>query len=606
MCNTMFCKRNSFTFMSALVLVVTLLSLCGCTMQVAETTWRPVEGRIMTRWAKDVRPGNVHREHPRPQMVRKHWLNLNGLWDYAICSKGENRPQQFDGKILVPFPVESSLSGVMRRVGEENRLWYRRTFQVPGKWQNKRVLLHFGAVDWETTIWVNGKELGTHRGGYNPFTLDITDVLKQTGLQELLVAVWDPTDAGGQPRGKQVRKPRGIWYTPTTGIWQTVWLEPVSAPYIKSLRIVPDIDAEQVRVIAVCSAAATGYTVHAEAKDGWFTKGKGKGLVRQKIIVPIRKPKLWSPDSPFLYDLKVTLKDSKGKKVDSVDSYFGMRKISLGKDKAGITRIFFNNKVLFQYGPLDQGFWPDGVYTAPTDEALRYDIEVLKRLGCNMMRKHVKIEPLRFYYWCDKLGMIVWQDMPNANNKSDAHKIQFEIELKRLVDTHFNHPSIVMWIAFNEGWGQYDAPRLAKFIKRLDPTRLVNNASGWTDRKVGDVHDVHKYPGPKAPKNEANRAAVLGEFGGLGRAVKGHLWQKEGSWGHHGTVKTEQEMTDSYLDLLNKLRPLIKGGLCAAVYTQTTDVEIEVNGFMTYNRAMVKMDAERITAANKGLYQMLP
>ncbi|MBA7654059.1 Beta-galactosidase [subsurface metagenome] len=443
------------------------------------------------------------------------------------------------------------------------------------------------------------------------FTCDITYALNDAGPQEIVLGVWDPTNAGYQPRGKQVKKPGGIWYTAVTGIWQTVWLEPVSEAYIKSLKIVPDIDAETVRVTAVCSEGTFGYSVEAEAKDGWFTKAKGQGKANKEIILQIKKPKLWSPDSPFLYELKVTLKNSQGKTVDAVSSYFGMRKISLGKDKKGVTRIFLNNKPLFQFGPLDQGWWPDGLYTAPTDEALRYDIEVLKKLGCNMLRKHVKVEPARLYYWCDKLGLLVWQDMPNGDKhiggrdsdlkRSDESARQFELELKRVINAFHNHPCIVMWVPFNEGWGQYDTGRIVNFIKELDPTRLVNNTSGWADRGVGDVHDIHRYPGPAAPPTEENRAAVLGEFGGLGLPVKGHTWQDKKNWGYR-SYKTREELTDAYLVLLENLRSLIGGGLCAGVYTQTTDVEIEVNGLMTYDRAMIKMDVEKTAAANRRLY----
>jgi hypothetical protein len=348
-----------------------------------------------------------------------------------------------------------------------------------------------------------------------------------------------------------------------------------------------------------------------------------RGMPGQRLRVSLAKTpetKLWSPESPYLYDLQVSLhEEKKGKKlarklVDRVKSYFGMRKISLGKDEKGIMRLMLNNKPQFMYGPLDQGFWPDGIYTAPTDEALKYDIEVLKKLGCNMMRKHVKVEPRRFYYWCDKLGLLVWQDMPNGEKhvgrkEPDIQRIpesakQFELELSRVIDAHRNHPCIVMWVPFNEGWGQYDTPRIVNLIKKWDPTRLVNNASGWADRKVGDVHDVHKYPGPKAPENEPKRAAVLGEFGGLGLPIKGHTWQDEKNWGYR-KYQTSEELTDAYLALLEKLKPLIKNSLSAAVYTQTTDVEIEVNGFMTYDRAMIKMDAEKITKANKSLYSAM-
>ena len=561
----------------SLVLCMALYLCCS-----VHADWQPAEGPLMTRWAKQVSPDNVHREYPRPQMVRKDWLNLNGLWEYAIRPKSSPKQEQFDGNILVPFPVESALSGVMKPVGEKSRLWYRRTFKIPQSWQGRRIMLHFGAVDWDTTVWVNDKEIGNHRGGYDPFTFDITDALKDTGKQEIVLSTWDPTNAGYQARGKQVKKPGGIWYTAVTGIWQTVWLEPVRQTYIKSIKIVTDIDGKLVRVIAACPDKATGYSIEAEAKDGWFTKAKGKGKSGEEIILNIKKPKLWSPDSPFLYDLKVTLKNNKGKKVDAVSSYFGMRKIELKKDKTGINRLFLNNKPLFQYGPLDQGWWPDGLYTAPTDAALRYDIEVLKKLGCNMLRKHVKLEPARLYYWCDKLGLMVWQDMPNGNNKDDQAKEQFELELKRVIEAFGNHPCIVMWVPFNEGWGQYDTPRIVDLIKQWDPTRLVNNASGWTDRGIGDVHDIHSYPGPAAPPTEEKRAGVLGEFGGLGLPVPGHTWQDEKNWGYR-SYKSREALTDAYVILIDNLRSLISDGLCAGVYTQTTDVEIEVNGMMTYD-----------------------
>ena len=587
--------------------------------------WEPAKGPLMTKWAKEVSPDKVHPEYPRPQMVREDWQNLNGLWDYAIRPKDEPKPDKFDGKILVPFPVESALSGVMKRVDDPNRLWYRREFEIPDKWKQNRVLLHFGAVDWDTTVWVNGKQVGTHRGGYDPFTFDITDALKKnTGKQQIVLSVWDPTDAGTQARGKQVRNPHKIWYTPTTGIWQTAWLEPVPKSYIREVSIKPDVDDNCVWVTALIEGNPQGYILHAKTwlpplKDGEPSEASAStGWPGRPLRISLAKDpetRLWSPDSSFLYDLEVVLLDSRGKKVDSVKSYFGMRKIAVAKDKAGVNRLFLNNKLIFQYGPLDQGFWPDGIYTAPTDEALRYDIEQLKKIGCNMMRKHVKIEPLRFYYWCDKLGLLVWQDMPNGDKHVDRKDAdittskesaeQFEKELKALVKTHRNSPAIIMWVAFNEGWGQYDTPRIVDLIKKWDPTRLVNNASGWADRGVGDVHDVHKYPGPKAPENEPKRAAVLGEFGGLGLPVKGHTWQDEKNWGYR-KYESQEELTKAYLDLLGKLRPLIEGGLSAAVYTQTTDVEVEVNGFMTYDRAMVKMDAEKITQANKSLYGLSP
>jgi hypothetical protein len=495
----------------------------------------------------------------------------------------------------------------MKKVGERNRLWYRRTFNIPRKWKGQRVLLHFGAVDWDTTVWVNGKELGNHRGGYDPFTFDITDALKKSGLQEIILSVWDPTDAGSQPRGKQVKRPGGIMYTAVTGIWQTVWLEPVPETYIAALKIVPDIDAQTVEVMLNLAAPAGENPVTVTVLDGKKTVSSGQigitgdgGAATLSIKLGVKDAKLWSPDSPFLYGLKITVTHD-GDVTDELSSYFGMRKIEIKKDEAGINRLFLNNKSLFQYGPLDQGWWPDGLYTAPTDEALRYDIEVLKKIGCNMLRKHVKVEPARLYYWCDKLGLMVWQDMASGNNKTDADKKQFELELMRMIETFRNHPCIVMWVPFNEGWGQHDTPRYAELIKKVDPTRLVNEASGWANRESGDVRDIHSYPGPAAPPNEEKRASVLGEFGGLGLPVKGHTWQDEKNWGYR-SYETREQLTNAYVALLSKLRPMIGGGLCAAVYTQTTDVEVEVNGFMTYDRAMVKADAERIAAANRKLY----
>ena len=581
---------------------------------------------MLTRWAKDVKPNKVHPEHPRPQMTRAQWQNLNGLWAYAITAKDAGQPAQWDGEILVPFPVESALSGVMKRVSEQQRLWYYRTFKLPSKWKGQRVLLHFGAVDWEATIRVNGVELGSRRGGYDAFSFDITEALHPSGEQELVVSVWDPTDAGYQPRGKQVRNPSGIWYTPTTGIWQTAWLEAVPETHIRSLRITPDVDASAVAIQARAFTTAGPTTLEVEILDGRKVVQRGSVTtevmtrsippqIAPQITLPIPNARLWSPDSPFLYGLRIALvKD--GRKIDQVESYFGMRKIALGKDADGIQRLFLNNEPLFQYGPLDQGFWPDGLYTAPTDEALRYDIEMTKKLGFNMARKHVKIEPARWYYWCDKLGLLVWQDMPSGDKyigsrdpdieRTPESARQFETELRAMVDGFYNHPSIVMWVPYNEGWGQWDTARIAELVKKWDPTRLVNSASGWTDRRVGDVHDIHSYPGPAVPPLEEQRAAVLGEFGGLGLPVKGHTWQDEKNWGYR-SYSSAEELTEAYLTLLDKLHPMTGAkGLAAAVYTQTTDVEIEVNGLMTYDRALVKMDETAIAAAAQRLYTPPP
>ena len=595
--------------------------------------WQPAAGPLTTRWTARVSPTNALPEYPRPQMVRKEWLNLNGLWQYAITPKDAPQPAQWEGEILVPYPVESALSGVMRRVGEKERLWYRRTFELPAAWRRPtrieelsaapRLLLHFGAVDWETTVWVNGRKVGTHRGGYDGFTFDLTHALKPDGAQELVVAVWDPTDAGPQPRGKQVRQPRGIWYTPTSGIWQTVWLEPVPAGHIRSLRVIPDFDASSVTVKANAVVPGLPAALEVAVLDGETVVAEGvvKSMIATRSIPPqvrpaitlsLKQPKPWSPDSPFLYGLRLRLRQG-DRVLDEVTSYFGLRKIAVAKDRHGVNRLFLNNQPLFQFGPLDQGFWPDGLYTAPTDEALRYDLEVTKRLGFNMVRKHVKIEPDRWYYWCDQLGLLVWQDMPSGDRyirrdqpdiqRSPASARQFVRELRALVEGRFNHPCIVMWVPYNEGWGQWDTARVTDLIKKWDPTRLVNSASGWTDRGTGDVHDIHRYPGPDCPPLEEKRAAVLGEFGGLGLPLRGHTWQAEKNWGYR-SYRNRAELTQAYLQLIKKLHPFIgASGLAAAVYTQTSDVEIEVNGLMTYDRALIKLDAERVAAANRKLYE---
>jgi beta-galactosidase/beta-glucuronidase len=513
----------------------------------------------------------------------------------------------------VPFPVESALSGVGRMVGEANRLWYKRTFTIPAAWRGKTVLLHFGAVDWESTVWVNGREIASHRGGYDGFSVDITPALAVSGEQEVVVSVWDPTDAGTQPRGKQVRAPRGIWYTSTTGIWRTVWLEPVNGFRIEKLVITPDTSGSEVKVrVQAAGQTLLQREILVEVLDGKSVVASVRQPLEAPAVLKLRKPKLWSPDSPFLYGLRVTLVQE-GRAVDGVESYFGMRGVSLGKDGAGFTRILLNGEPLFQLGQLDQGFWPDGLYTAPTDEALRFDIETMKALGFNTARKHVKIEPERWYYWCDKLGLIVWQDMPSGDAsigekgadilRSPASGAQFETELEAMVRGLVNHPSIVMWVPYNEGWGQWDTARIVGLIRSWDPTRLVNNASGWADRGAGDVNDVHKYPGPDAPKPEDKRAAVLGEYGGLGLPIKGHTWQDEKNWGYK-SFETSGKLTEAFLELQRQVRPLIRSsGLSAAIYTQTSDVEIEVNGLMTYDRALVKIDRSAAAAANRLLTQ---
>jgi hypothetical protein len=574
-----------------------------------EQNWAPSGQMIRTPWAKEVNPGNVLPEYPRPIMTRAAWLNLNGLWEYAITPKASGEPGSFEGSMLVPFAVESSLSGVGKAVSPDQVLWYRRSFQVPAAWKGKRLLLHFGAVDWETTVFVNGRQAGAHKGGYDPFTFDISELVQGDGSQRIVIRVWDPTNGSNstQPRGKQVLRPGGIFYTAVTGIWQTVWLEPVPQAHIVGLRTVPDLDQQTVSVTAEVAGAAAEHRLRVEAMLGKRVIARGESRPGQPVALKISRPRLWSPTTPFLYDLRVTLLDAQARTVDSVDSYFGMRKIAIGRDAEGFNRLLLNNKPLFQLGPLDQGWWPDGLYTAPTDAALRYDLEQLKALGFNMLRKHVKVEPERLYYWADKLGLLIWQDMPssNFNRRNIAADVlaeadrQWDAELKAIIDHLHNYPSIIMWVPFNEGWGQHDTKRITEWIKSYDPTRLVNNASGWTDEGFGDVNDVHTYPGPSMRPPESGRAVVLGEFGGLGLPVKGHLWKEEGNWGYRSFDEFEA-YRQKYTDLIVAMYGLVKKGLAAAVYTQTTDCEIEVNGLMTYDRMVSKLDPKTFSTLNRG------
>ena len=554
---------------------------------------------LRTKWASGVNATNVHREYPRPQMVRKEWLNLNGQWDFAITGD-EQPPKRFTKKILVPFPVESQLSGIQTEVGPKDTIWYRRQFARP---KGECVLLHFGASDWETKVWINGKSVGKHRGGYDPFTFDITDALTQSGQQTILISVTDPTDSSVQPRGKQVLNPQGIFYTSTSGIWQTVWLEPVPKTSISSLKIETWPRAAQVEVTASLHGPSKGITCLAETIEGTKVLARSETKGNGVNVMKVAGAKNWSPEDPHLYKLRLTLRDKDKKVIDKVDSYFGFREVELGKDENGQPRILLNSKPYFMIGPLDQGFWPDGLYTAPSDEALRYDLEVTTRLGFNMVRKHVKVEPDRWYYWCDVLGLVVFQDMPSGDksiggNDPDITRTPesasiFKNELKAMVDSLHNHPSIITWVLYNEGWGQWDTLGMTKWLKDYDKRRLVDSTTGWADRGTGDFSDVHSYPGPAAPRKDENRALLLGEFGGLGLVVPGHTWRKDG-WGYQ-TYKTKEELTNAFVALLEKLQFL--KSLSGAVYTQTTDVETELNGLMTYDRALIKMDEARVKTA---------
>jgi len=544
----------------------------------------------VTRWAADVDTANPLPDYPRPQLTRSTWQSLNGWWDYAVRDSAAPTPETWDGRILVPFPIESRLSRVGRAVAPEERLWYRRTFQADAL-RGTRLLLHFGAVDFHAVVFVNGRPAGEHRGGYDPFTVDVTDALRGTADQELVVSVTDPTDEGEQPRGKQVRRPHSIWYTSVTGIWQTVWLEVVPTVHVACLDIRPDVDSSRVTVQVEAAGDEAGTAVRVEALADGRRVAEGSGRTGEPMTLSIPDPHLWAPGDPFLYDLRVRLASG-----DSVGSYFGMRKIAVQADSTGVLRLFLNGRPLFQYGLLDQGWWPDGLYTAPTDEALRSDIETTLRMGFNLARKHVKVEPARWYWHADRLGLLVWQDMPSGENRTEAARAEFGEELRHVVDALRNHPSIVMWVPFNEGWGQHDTERYATWMKAYDPTRLVNAASGWTDRGVGDVVDEHAYPGPAIPERDGRRARVLGEFGGLGLPLEGHTWLARDNWGYR-TFTDTASLGAAYLALLAQLRFLEGDGLAAAIYTQTTDVEVEVNGMMTYDRAVVKLPPAARAAA---------
>ena len=596
-----------------------VLALWGALAAQLHAQWKPVEGRISTQWSEQVNPDNVLPEYPRPIMERTEWKNLNGLWDYAIIEKGKHSPSVFDGKILVPFAVESSLSGVGKTVGAEKELVYRRSFDVPSSWKGKRVLLHFGAVDWRTDVWVNDVKVGSHTGGFTPFSFDITEAL-QGKNNTLLVKVWDPTDKGYQPRGKQVSRPEGIWYTPVTGIWQTVWLEPVSESYIQDLRITPDIDNSLLSLKALVKDATSKDLVEVKVFDGQQLVAQGKSINGECVQVAMpENAKLWSPESPFLYTLKVSLKQG-GKLVDEVSSYAAMRKYSSKRDANGIVRLELNNKPLFQFGPLDQGWWPDGLYTAPTDEALLYDIQKTKDFGFNMIRKHIKVEPARWYTYCDKLGIIVWQDMPSGDRnpewqnrkyfegtemkRSAESEACYRKEWKEIMDALYSYPCIGTWIPFNEAWGQFKTPEIVEWTKQYDPTRLVNPASGGNHYTCGDMLDLHNYPAPELYLYDAQRATVLGEYGGIGWVVQEHIWEPDRNWGYI-QFNSSKEVTDEYVKYAEKLYDLIPRGFSAAVYTQTTDVEVEVNGLMTYDRKVIKLDEKRVREINRKLCESL-
>lgn len=583
------------------------------------SNWQIVAGKITTPWAQQVNPNAVLPEYPRPQMVRENWLNLNGLWDYAI-QQGDSKPNTYQGKILVPYPLESALSGVGKRVDKDQSIWYRRTVSIPGAMKNKNILLHFGAVDWRCTLYINGKEAGSHQGGFDPFYFDITRFLNKSNEQEIVLRVSDPTDEGPQPRGKQVKTPNSIWYTPVTGIWQTVWFEAVPLSYIHRTKHIADIEKNELKITTSIKNFKAGDRVKISVWEG-NRRLNEKEFSDTTNVLSIADAKRWSPSNPFLYDMRVAL-TRKGKVIDEIKTYFAMRKISMAPDDKGVQRMLLNNEFVFQYGPLDQGWWPDGLYTAPTDEALKFDIEKTKAMGFNMIRKHVKVEPARWYYHCDRIGLLVWQDMPSGDmgnhweprpgvvglgterNRSPNSENIFKREWKAIIDATFNFPCIVVWVSFNEAWGQFKTEEVVQWTMTYDPSRLVNAASGGNFVPVGHIIDLHNYPAPAMPDPKlygADQIIVLGEYGGLGLPLEGHTWQTKDNWGYQ-SFSTPQELKQKYEAFIVSLSELIPKGLSAAVYTQTTDVEIETNGLMTYDRKVIKIEERVLHLLHQPLY----
>lgn len=598
----------------------TLLVCCALALTVcAQAQWKPAGDKIKTKWAEQINPKNVLPEYPRPQLERTDWVNLNGEWEYAIKPKGEVEPQTFDGNILVPFAIESSLSGVQKEVGDANELWYKRTFSVPANWKNRDIVLNFGAVDWKADVFINDVLIGSHQGGFTPFSFNITPYLNGKSNQKLVVRVWDPSDKGYQPRGKQTSNPEGIWYTPVTGIWQTVWIEPVATNHITSVKSIPNIDNGTMNVTVGISMPCNTSIVEVKLMDKGQVVASAKGIQGKELRLAVQNPTLWDTTNPYLYDMKVSLvKD--GKVLDDVKSYTAFRKISAKRDANGVMRMQLNNKNLFHYGPLDQGWWPDGLYTAPTDEALLYDIIKTKEWGFNMIRKHVKVEPSRWYYHCDKEGILVWQDMPSGDmgnqwaphtynggtdkERSSASIANYYQEWKEIMDLCVSHPSVVVWVPFNEAWGQFDTEKVAEWTKNYDPSRLVNPASGGNHRACGDILDLHNYPGPNMFLYDPQRVTVLGEYGGIGLPLENHLWWNKRNWGYV-QFKNSDEVTAEYVKYANELKDMVDRGFSAAVYTQTTDVEGEVNGLMTYDRKEIKINEAAVKKANQAVINQL-
>ncbi len=623
-------SRRFITTLAAILAVAGTLSAQG---------WAPAGNRIKTKWAEEVSPTNAHPEYPRPQMLRPEWKSLNGLWDYAVTPKSEARPKTFDGKILVPFAIESSLSGVGKALTPDDALWYSTSFSVPSNWKGKRLILNFDAVDWKAEVFVNDIKVGSHTGGYTRFSLDVTPYVKN-GSNSLVVRVEDASDNDFQPRGKQVKDPRGIWYTSVSGIWQSVWIEPVAPAHITDYNVVSSVADKAINVTVDAAGVQEGDVVKVflldggigystetanaakPAADGMYSVlASGMAVPGGTVTLNVRNPKLWSPESPYIYGLDIQILRA-GKVIDRVAAYAPMREVSAYRKNGNTLLMGLNGEGLFQLGPLDQGWWPDGLYTAPTDEALKFDIQKTKDFGFNMIRKHVKVEPDRWYYYCDQLGMIVWQDMPSfAVSKkwgmyyygegedwpaSPEAKANYYKEWGEILNQFKKFQCIAVWVPFNEAWSQFDTKDVVAFTKRTDPTRLVNQSSGGSwEEGVGDILDNHHYPYPAFRMWDKNMINVLGEYGGIGFPVQGHLWQADKNWGYV-QYKSGDEVLAEYADFAEQLKQLIKQGCSAAVYTQTTDVEIEVNGLMTYDRKVIKMDENKLRAVNEGIIKSMP
>lgn len=630
------------------------LVVVGLALRCRGEDWKlPENAPLLTKWSRQVGPGNALPEYPRPQMARESWQALNGLWDYAVTGKHDEKPPAaYTGQILVPYPIESALSGVMKPFLPNDRLWYHRRVNIPETWRGGRVLLHFGAVDWETTVYLNARELGGHRGGYDAFTFDLTRALKPGEAQDLVVSVLDPTDTTWHLHGKQTLHPGGCSYTAVSGIWQSVWMEPVPlTTSIETLHAIPDLAMGVLKLTVTGRVGNEPLILEATAFDGVKEAGSATGSAGSELSptlrenkvsfykntgswftadleIPMKDAKLWSPEDPFLYNLKVSLKDKSGKPLDTVKSYFGLRSLGKQLDAKGFTRFLLNGKPTLMAGALDQGFWPDGIYTAPTDEALKYDVEIARKAGLNIIRKHVKVEPDRFYYWCDKLGLMVLQDLPTGNEgdpktdlpNSPEAAAQCELEKRALIQQRWDHPAIVAWCPFNEGWGQHDTLRYARWIKELDPSRLVDEASGFPWHGGGDIQDNHG--GVSAPN--PRQMGLVSENGGYGVATPGHDWPCE-IWTYHsydpatgGTIDAmgqglkgdklprldekskawfTREVARLYADLWSQKDTR---GMTGQFFCQLYDTESECDGLVSYDRAVWKVDPETLRRAARG------